>query len=483
MTVARFLGIIGSDVPFSVDAVVEGSIPVRVVPRSAEPTPRLRRAGHAAHIDESHPPLWLGLRKRFRPRSRPCSADPGPARPLPPLCLTRSDDRPASIGCGAFSLPHAPAKQLASGWANRRRRGTIPDAAILYLSSGRPMDDTHADPPFEDEEAPQAATGVIRHYFVDEAGDGNIFNRRKEIVIGREGCSVYFILGLLDVADPDRLEADVTRLRAELLADPYLAKIPSMQPGQRKTAFAFHAKDDCPEVRREVFRMLMQHDLRFFALVRDKRVIVQKVREFNAQRPEYRYQPNQLYDRCVSRLFRDRLHKDAGYAVYFSKRGNRSRTAGVQACPGAGPGELPAQVQSRVNGSDRDSAGNARQDRGAAGRGLFSLGAAARLRAGRGTLLGIRGRQSQPRPRRGRHAEPRLRRILHQAKSADGRQVRKKRAGNIGPRGSHGVKPNFVPSYHILYTLAATVATSFARSDCGDAGVVERLPCVNCFRK
>jgi hypothetical protein len=31
---------------------------------------------------------------------------------------------------------------------------------------------------------------------------------------------VFGILGLLDVADSDRLEADVTRLRAELLADP-----------------------------------------------------------------------------------------------------------------------------------------------------------------------------------------------------------------------------------------------------------------------
>lgn len=190
--------------------------------------------------------------------------------------------------------------------------GLLLPPAFNQVSS---MDDAHADPPFEDEEAPEAATGVIRHYFVDEAGDGNIFNHRKEIVIGREGRSVFFMLGLLDVADPDQLEADVTRLRTELLADPYLAKVPSMQPGQRKTACAFHAKDDCPEVRREVFRMLMQHDLRFFAVVRDKRVIVQKVREFNAQKPEYRYNPNQLYDRCVSRLFRDRLHKDAGYAV------------------------------------------------------------------------------------------------------------------------------------------------------------------------
>jgi len=192
------------------------------------------------------------------------------------------------------------------------------------------MDDAHTAPPYEDDGAPDGQTGVIRHYFVDEAGDGNIFNHRKELVVGQEGCSVFFILGLLDVVEPEQLENDVSRLRAELLADPYLSKVPSMQPGQRKTAFAFHAKDDCPEVRREVFRMLVQHDVRFFALVRDKRVIAQKVRGFHAHNPEYRYHPDQLYDRCISRLFRDRLHKDAGYTVYFSKRGNRSRTEALR---------------------------------------------------------------------------------------------------------------------------------------------------------
>ncbi len=115
-------------------------------------------------------------------------------------------------------------------------------------------------------------------------------------------------------------------LRSDLLADPYLANLPSMQPEQRKTAVAFHAKDDCAEVRREVFRLLMQQDVRFFALVRHKQTIVEKVLEHNKTHPRYRYHPNQLYDRCVSRLFRDRLHKEASYVIQFSRRGNRART-------------------------------------------------------------------------------------------------------------------------------------------------------------
>lgn len=86
------------------------------------------------------------------------------------------------------------------------------------------------------------------------------------------------------------------------------------------------AKDDCAEVRREVYRLLMEHDMRFFAVVRHKRTILEKVLEHNRTHPGYRYQPNQLYDRCVSRLFRDRLHKEESYVIQFSRRGNRSRS-------------------------------------------------------------------------------------------------------------------------------------------------------------
>ncbi len=93
----------------------------------------------------------------------------------------------------------------------------------------------------------------IRHYFVDEAGDGTLFNKRGRIIVGTEGCSRFFILGLLDVLGPESLAREMEELRARLLADPYFKGVPSMQPEAKKTALAFHAKDDVPEVRREVF--------------------------------------------------------------------------------------------------------------------------------------------------------------------------------------------------------------------------------------
>src|ERR1700730_13723550 len=142
---------------------------------------------------------------------------------------------------------------------------------------------------------PSTSSPTIRHYFVDEAGDPTLFGKRGKVLVGTEGCSKYFILGKLDVANPDLLAAELTGLRNRLLADPYFKGVPSMQPAQRKTAIAFHAKDDVPEVRREVFNLLLGQNVQFFAVVRDKNVITQIVLDHNKRKPKYRYHPNQLY--------------------------------------------------------------------------------------------------------------------------------------------------------------------------------------------
>lgn len=109
-------------------------------------------------------------------------------------------------------------------------------------------------------------TGVCS-CFIDESGDGVLFDSRGRSLLSRSGCLQNFCLGLADVQDPGTLTADLEQLRATLLADPYFRDVPSMQPGAGKTALFFHAKDDVPEVRREVFRLLLVHDIRFLAEV------------------------------------------------------------------------------------------------------------------------------------------------------------------------------------------------------------------------
>jgi hypothetical protein len=169
----------------------------------------------------------------------------------------------------------------------------------------------------------------VRNFYADEAGDGVLFSRQGKVIIGKEGCSRFFILGMVDIPDPGTIVRELEGLRARLLADPYFKGVPSMQPEAKKTAVAFHAKDDLPEVRREVFALLQRHEFHFSAVVRAKSKVLEYVQQRNMQDVSYRYHPNELYDYMVRRLFKQRLHKDDVCNVYFAKRGKSDRTAAL----------------------------------------------------------------------------------------------------------------------------------------------------------
>jgi len=98
--------------------------------------------------------------------------------------------------------------------------------------------------------------GSVKHYFVDEAGDLNLLNKRGRIVVGNEGVSHCFVVGLVDLPDPELARTKLEVLRQRLLADPRFRDMPSMQPEAKKTALFFHAKDDPAGVRLEVFGLL-----------------------------------------------------------------------------------------------------------------------------------------------------------------------------------------------------------------------------------
>ena len=171
----------------------------------------------------------------------------------------------------------------------------------------------------------------IRYYFIDEGGDSTLFSSKGKVLIGSSGCSRFFILGLLDVPDPATLHQALDDLRVRLMNDSYFNDVPSMRVKARKTALAFHAKDDLPEVRRDVFRILRDTEgLRFFAVVADKWRVLDYVRQRNESTSDYRYHPNELYDYLIGRLFKERLHQSSRYHIIFSKRGQSNRTAALR---------------------------------------------------------------------------------------------------------------------------------------------------------
>lgn len=172
------------------------------------------------------------------------------------------------------------------------------------------------------------STEKQRHYFVDEAGDLTLFNRRGEIIIGTPGCSNYFILATALVEEPHNLRKKIEELRSSVLLDSYLSKIPSI----KKTALAFHAKDDCPEVRHEFYKLIANIPVKIYAIVRRKKHVVRWVHNQNSFDQNWRYSADKIYDSCVKRLFKDRLHIATENYITFARRGKSIRnTALLQA--------------------------------------------------------------------------------------------------------------------------------------------------------
>jgi hypothetical protein len=166
-------------------------------------------------------------------------------------------------------------------------------------------------------------------YFVDETGDGVIFDGRGRMLVGTGKVQDYFTLGMVECWRMDELTSQLADLRTRLLADPYFKGVPSLQPKARKTALFFHAKDDVPEVRREVFEVLQEQAFSFYAVVRTMSVVARLVKNHNERDPTYRYRPTELYDSAVRRLFDKKLHTRRAFEVIFASRG-KARTQALR---------------------------------------------------------------------------------------------------------------------------------------------------------
>ena len=98
----------------------------------------------------------------------------------------------------------------------------------------------------------QTTKNQTNYYFVDESGDTTFYNKRGKLILGSLGVSRFLMIGFIKTDDPSSLRKNLSILREEIKHDPYLHGIPSL----KKSLISFHAKDDCPEVREKVFKLI-----------------------------------------------------------------------------------------------------------------------------------------------------------------------------------------------------------------------------------
>jgi hypothetical protein len=150
-------------------------------------------------------------------------------------------------------------------------------------------------------------------YFIDEAGDPNFYGKGNRLIVGEKGCSRVFILGFAEILDPVPIRHELKHLQQSVINNPYFHKKPYID----RTAIAFHAKDDLPEVRYLVFDLIRTFDVRAEFIVARKRKDIFLERDKNKQ--------NNFYDHLVSCLFERTLRRHEDNLLYFSQRGSKKR--------------------------------------------------------------------------------------------------------------------------------------------------------------
>lgn len=172
--------------------------------------------------------------------------------------------------------------------------------------------------------------------FVDESGDPTFYDRNGNLIVGQEGCSPILVLGFVETQHPDLLRQALLRLRQDVMIDPYFEGVPSLT----KTSVASHAKDDLPEIRYRVFKLLAELDFKAqFVVAR----MIEKVFRNSFHAKEYEF-----YNHLVAQLFTNTLHRFEINDIYFAKRGSRTRQAPLLDAIQRGVSNIEQQWQTQI---------------------------------------------------------------------------------------------------------------------------------------
>ncbi len=151
------------------------------------------------------------------------------------------------------------------------------------------------------------------YFFVDESGDTTFYDKKGNLILEKDGVSKFLMIGFIKTEQPSILRKTLSDLRDEINKDSYLQGIPSIS----KSLIAFHAKDDCPEVREKVFKLISTLDFSaeiYFARKKEK--------TFNDR---FHRKESEFYDYLITKLFENKLHLAFQNYIYFAVRGNSTR--------------------------------------------------------------------------------------------------------------------------------------------------------------
>lgn len=168
-----------------------------------------------------------------------------------------------------------------------------------------------------------ASAPVVSHRFLDEAGDTTFFGKNRTIILGQEGVSHTFCLGMVKFkGDLNALRKQVLNAQAAIVADDYLKAIPSIVKKQQKGGFFFHATDDPPEVRQIFFRLIRDLDCTM------EMVVGRKIPTLFARK--HNHHESEFYADLLSHLIKTKLKSVDKLVLNIAERGPSTKNANLE---------------------------------------------------------------------------------------------------------------------------------------------------------
>ncbi len=162
------------------------------------------------------------------------------------------------------------------------------------------------------------------HRFLDEAGDTTFYGKGKTVIIGENGVSRCFILGMVKFKQPlDDIRRKVLELQNQIMQDTYFADVCSVQKKIGKGGFFFHATDDVPEIRKILYEYIQSLECSFEAVV-GRKIPGLYENKHNGKEAEF-------YADMLSHLLKNKLAKDGKLILNIAGRGQSTRNTNLQA--------------------------------------------------------------------------------------------------------------------------------------------------------
>jgi len=161
------------------------------------------------------------------------------------------------------------------------------------------------------------------HRFLDESGDTTFFGKGYRDIVGQQGVSLTFGIGMLKVkATLDSMRRKVVELQAQVEQDDYLNVIPSIQRKISRGGFFFHATDDPPEVREIMYKFIRTVDCSF------EMVVARKIQDIFARK--HHGKESEFYADILSHLLKNKLRAGTKLILNIAHRKNSTSNRNLE---------------------------------------------------------------------------------------------------------------------------------------------------------